>query len=525
MKTPFSPRFVSLGLLPLLLWACNGGSGGYTFTLVPRFIEPQQPFSNSPDVKLLIQHASGEPELFYVGTGGVGDTVQAGDFPEIAAGSIVGIIAETAGGASNQYDPDELHAYGQIEILEDLTEDSESSIEVFIPQAGTMGELGQLSSKNTSFGAGVAMIPGGDVFIFGGSKDAYESLGSDKILRMSQTDTDPWEFEAIDLTTPDIDEGSQLTGSSATTVMVDDAPLIFVAGGRPGNLDQGGLGNNSTGGWLFDPATEEIVWGAGGSARKMSVGRSNHHALLMENGKVLLFGGWRGLTGQGSEGSYELFDPEARSFKSGLTGVGGYGEAGATLGDDGALICGGADRQSFAPVSTCVKITPAGATSPADSMPRGLFAHAMVGLGDGRVLATGGVELLTDANNISPATNNAFLYEKGSWKELDPMQLVRAYHMMVPTPEGKIIVVGGVQNAGTLFAADGTPTSLAEVFDPETETFTTLGGTASSNAGKGARGAYAAWPGEGAFVFAGYDESQTLDLGRTYGFIGFGPDL
>jgi len=523
MKTPSTPRYVALGLLPILLVGCGGASGdGYTFALTPRLIEGQSPFANSPDVKLLIKHATGENEIFLLGTAGSGDTVELSDLPDIAAGSTVGIIAETAGGAPDQYDPAELVAYGQVLLETDLiTSEDNTSLEIFMPQAGAVGELGTLPAKFATVGAGVAMVPGGDVFIFGGSENAYQSAGTNRILRMSNTDSDDWDFEKLDITMPNVDVDSKLTGLTATTVMVDGEALIFVAGGRPGTEDQGGIGSNSMGSFLFDPVSEEVV----STQTKMTEGRSGHRAVLLDNGKVLLYGGWQGFSGQTRPGSYDLFDPEKEKFTFDLTDGGDYSPAAASLGSNGAMICGGIDATDYSQVATCVEISPSGDIGGADDLPEAVFGLAMVALGDGKILATGGVSAPTDFQQASPAIKTAWLYNGNKWSELDSqMELARAHHMMIPTPEGKIVIVGGVENGAFLFPPDGPAVLRSEVFDPETLEFELLGGSLS-DAGAGALARYAAYPGEGALVFAGYDESVGGEtISPTYAFIGFGPD-
>jgi hypothetical protein len=516
---------LALGLVPLLLCACGGSADGFTLALVPRLIEGQQPFDNAPDVKLLIQHAAGETEILSLGTAGSGDTVDLTEVGDIATGSTLGIIAQTPGGDPDAYDPDALLAYGQVTLDADLsTSEDDVELEILVPQIDVIGELGTLSANNATASAGVAMIPGGDVFLFGGAKEVFDSLGSSKILRMSNTDSGDWSFEAIDLKMPKIeDEAAKLTGCSATTVMVDGQPLIFVAGGRPGEENtplDGGIGQNSKGAWLFDPQTEEVVW----EAARMEVGRSQHRALRLDNGKVLLYGGYRGFDGYNANGSFELFDPEKKRFSSEETGVGDYFEAAGSLGADGALICGGASRVDDFALSTCVQVSPSGDVGDAASLPKGVFGHAMVSLGDGMMLATGGVTIPTQDNEDNAASNEAWLYNGSTWSALDStMAMARAHHMMIPLPDGRILIVGGVESAGPLYSMEGPSIQRSEIFDPNTLNFELIGGSLT-DAGAGAHPTFATWPGEGAFVLAGYD-----DLGSppdaTYGLVGLGPDL
>jgi len=510
-------------LLPVLACGCGSTEEGYTFALVPRLIDGQQPFVDSPEVKLLIQHASGETEILSLGTAGSGDTVELGKISTIAAGSIVGVIAQTPGGAANEYDPSALVAYGQVAIEADLSTSADDiALEVFIPQAAAVGEMGRLPEKYVTFRGGLAMIPGGDALLFGGAGD--DDDGTSRILRMSQTDASDWDFDRLSTSTPNIDGGKNLAGLTATTVMVDGSAQVFVAGGRP---FLGNTGDNSTQAYLFDPVTEEVVWGTANKDQQLSEGRSDHRALRIDDGKVLLYGGYTGPMGVGSLATFELFDPADQRFITDTLASGSLASAAAGLGPDGAMVCGGTSRSGITsvPVTDCTQVSLSGVTVAAESLVDAVFGHAMAYLGDGQILATGGVLSAVDDYEAAAATASAWLYDGNSWTRIDDMALARAHHAMIPTPEGSVIIIGGVVEAGVIFPqnGEGPAVKCAELFDPATLSFEQIGGSCT-NSGAGAHPAIASWPGEGAITLAGRDTAGEV-LGRTYGFIGFGPDL
>ncbi|HEY0839650.1 MAG TPA: kelch repeat-containing protein, partial [Vulgatibacter sp.] len=160
-----------------------------------------------------------------------------------------------------------------------------------------------------------------------------------------------------------------------------------------------------------------------GSCSSLAAPRAGHTATLLQDGRVLLAGGFRVLA-SGAEtdvtDTAEIFDPLTGAFSS------------------AGKMCAGSD-----------------------CMPR---AHGQAALlRDGRVLIVGGID------GSGNPTASAIVYDpaKNAWAAAGSMQNPRRGHsatLLGARADGPVIVVGGVDEAGTVVAA-------VEVFDPKTNEF------------------------------------------------------
>ncbi len=147
--------------------------------------------------------------------------------------------------------------------------------------------------------------------------------------------------------------------------------------------------------------------------RSMTTKRAAHTATLLNNGKVLIAGGFVGDSGGLS--SVELFDPTTKTFTS------------------------------------------------AENMSAARAGHTATLLPNGKVLITGGYngDYLNSAEVYDPATSR--------FASAGRMVTARSGHVATLLNNGKVLLVGGV-GTGWTFLAD------AELFDPQTNTFTATGG-------------------------------------------------
>lgn len=90
----------------------------------------------------------------------------------------------------------------------------------------------------------------------------------------------------------------------------------------------------------------------------------------------------------------------------------------------------------------------------------------------GKVLKTG-----NNSNGMGniPALNSAFVFDatqaSPTWRQVGSMAEPRAYHTLTVLPDGSVLVTGGVQ---TTHVASPIPSLSAEVWNPQTETWTQL---------------------------------------------------
>jgi len=237
---------------------------------------------------------------------------------------------------------------------------------------------------------------------------------------------------------------------------------VLLAGGFGSGYDCEDLGEPSqSSAEIYNPAT-----GTFQTVGNMTMGRAGHTATLLANGKVLFVGGGDqgGSTlpfyGTASATS-ELYDPSANAFTStGSMAAARFGHTATLLKNGKVLIAGGTDSYSDSPLSTTEIYDPAtGHFVHTGSMAIPRAGHAAALLADGRVLITGGFNTGI-INGQFGISSTAELYDPatGSFSTTGQMGVMREEHTATLLPNGLVLVAGG-----------GSPT--AEVYDPSTGLF------------------------------------------------------
>ena len=156
-------------------------------------------------------------------------------------------------------------------------------------------------------------------------------------------------------------------------------------------------------------------------------------ATLLANGKALVTGGDGGGTADftGGLATAELYDPSTGSFTS--TG----------------------------------------------HMTTARFSHTATRLPNGRVLVTGGLgdAGVFPAEHAPPVSSSAELYDPaaGIFLATGSMATPRVLHTATLLPNGKVLIVGGIQNSSDGFPHFGDGSNTAELYDPATGSFTPTG--------------------------------------------------
>lgn len=497
-----------------------GCADTWTLTVVPHTIAGQDPFAGAPLVDVWAELGDGTVGVAELGTAEAERILEAsGALPE---GGFVGLYV---------HEPDDgvaafggLRAWGRAETPPGVQGgDGDVTLDVLVPLSHAAGQLGAFDPESRRFFAAAALLDGGDVLLAGGVGDPNDAgSGRTEINRLGAFDGGAPTSEALGK----LPDGMGLVDATATRVARGDQELVFYAGGRAA------AGEGPERAWaLLDPQS-----GAAVAQGDLVTARAGHHAVMLPSGEVLLAGGAQG----DDVGLVEIFDPVSGVARMATQGVdlADVGPGVADLGGGVTLICGGAsvcddDEAALAlcplvdeavPVATCVEVAATGTATTVAALPVATAGLALASLGDGRVLAVGGVTGRTVPGDAVTATAKAWLREvDGSWRGIGSSGQPRIHHALATVGNGNVLLVGGstVGRPGGIDDVDAVP--CIEVFDPATETFSeVLDGCAPM--ATGARPTLSQATSDGLFVVGGARAAgASWDGADGWGLVGLGP--
>jgi N-acetylneuraminic acid mutarotase len=209
-----------------------------------------------------------------------------------------------------------------------------------------------------------------------------------------------------------------------------------------------------------------IITGTWVPTGSMTYAEANQSATLLQNGKVLLAAGG----GDGIPSTYaQLYDPKSETWSTtGSLSSARLVDFTATLLPNGKVLVLGGFQGVTTTLDTAELYDPAtGVWSPTASLPTRLCQHTATLLPNGKVLVAGG----NVDYNLGPVTAAAELYDPitDTWSPTGNLIAARADHRATLLQNGKVLVAGGVGLTGYL--------SSAELYDPLTGTWSA---TASS---------------------------------------------
>ncbi len=205
----------------------------------------------------------------------------------------------------------------------------------------------------------------------------------------------------------------------------------------------------------------------------MMVHRNGHTATRLDDGRVLVTGGWSGYPTDDSARA-EIYDPLTNTFSpTGTMASRRDGNTATRLTDGSVLVVGGTDASSNAQGSAEVYDPATGRFHPVGSLATPRSGHAAVRLLDGRVAIIGGSNESPSIELYDPLTGT---FTPGP---TDP-RLARAGASAVVLDDGRVLIVGGFDPV----TGSGDPATFAAgvLYDPRSGSLTT---TAPVRSGSG----------------------------------------
>lgn len=189
---------------------------------------------------------------------------------------------------------------------------------------------------------------------------------------------------------------------------------------------------------------------------KISFPRFGHEAILLDDGRVLIFGGTTEYFGETAEikkingdvHNIEVYDPNTRKFTTiGMMNETLYDYAATKLKDGRILITGGSSENKS--IKSTMFLNPKSGTlekGPDMNSPR--IKHSATLLNDGRVLISGGQELDLMRKKLPLAwiIMQSEIYDPKANKFIiaPSMNIPRSDHSTVVLKDGRVLIIGGV---------------------------------------------------------------------------------
>ena len=269
--------------------------------------------------------------------------------------------------------------------------------------------------------------------------------------------------------------GAMTIGRYAHTATLLANGKVLMTGGFSSESDCPGAGITPalTTAELFDPFN-----GSFAATGSMAEDRGGHTATLLTSGKVLIVGGGKvggdapPFFGDGSVAA-EVYDPTTGAFTStGNMGTGRVGQTATLLNDGKVLIAGGWTGSQ--PIATAELYDPGtGTFSLTGSLTSARAGHTATALQDGRVLITGGFTAYhAGPDQVGSDTAEIYNPATGLFQVTGSMAVARWLHTATLLPNGTVLVVG-----------DGV---VSELYDPIATSFLPSASTETTRLGHSA---------------------------------------
>ena len=252
-------------------------------------------------------------------------------------------------------------------------------------------------------------------------------------------------------------------GNGATSTLLHKGEVLVT----------GGLGDNDDSvatAELYDPGS-----GSWNSVGTMSTPRTGHTATLLHNGVVLVTGGFDQMACFPNctppvFATAELYDPKTGTWSATGSMNSPRAQHTAVLLNDGKVLVAGGFSNSGVVSSAETYDPKTGIWNPTGGMLDARAFHTANKLHDGQPLVSGGYD------NAGSALATAELYDQktGGWTATGSLNIPRGVHEAVLLHNGKVLVAGGINVPFPL--PSGFPgLASAELYDPKTGVWTPTG--------------------------------------------------
>jgi hypothetical protein len=262
------------------------------------------------------------------------------------------------------------------------------------------------------------------------------------------------------------DASTQDLTASVTWSSTATGVATISATGLATGVSQGQTTVVATSGSVNGQVTLTVTPGEGFiSTGMMNTGRFQNTATVLNNGKVLIAGGYNGTV---PVETAELYDPATGSFApTGSMSTGRFQHTATLLNNGKVLIVGGSNGSV---ISSAELYDPAtGAFTSTGSMNDTRTLHIATLLSSGKVLITGGY---SGCCNTFLATAELYDPVTGTFSLLSNMNYARYLHTATLLNDGRVLIAGG--SSGSSYP------SVAELYDPATGSFTVTGSMTTS---------------------------------------------